>query len=80
MRLALLFLGVGLTSSASHPSDVVAYSYDAKGRLVQVQQSGGSSPESNKQYIYDKSDNRQPMTTSTVSARRAPPNAVSSAN
>lgn len=62
MKFILTIVGATLVSAAAGASEVVTYTYDAKGRLVRVQHGGGPVSGVDKQYSYDKSGNRQNAT------------------
>lgn len=68
MRFILAVAGVVLLSNAAGASEIVTYTYDAKGRLVRVQHSGGPVSGVDKQYSYDKADNRQQVAVGGASA------------
>lgn len=68
MKLILALCSAGLLSSAADASEIITYSYDAKGRLVRVQHSGGPASGVDKQYSYDKADNRQQVVVGGASA------------
>lgn len=59
MKLILALFGAGLVGTVASASEVVTYAYDAKGRLVRVQHTGGPNSGLDAQYTYDKADNRQ---------------------
>jgi len=55
----LLALSIaGLTAVAATASETITYSYDARGRLVQVKHSGTVNNNVTANYQYDKADNR----------------------
>lgn len=63
--LALAALAAAATAAASaSASETIAYSYDARGRLVSVQHSGSVNGGVATAYSYDKADNRTLKTTS----------------
>lgn len=68
MKLILALFGVGLLCSAAGASEIITYSYDAKGRLVRVQHSGGPTSGVDKQYGYDQADNRQQVVVTGASS------------
>ena len=45
-------------AAAAVAAETIAYSYDARGRLVKVQHSGSVNNEVTTNYLYDKADNR----------------------
>lgn len=55
----LAAIAVLCLAGRSEASDTVTYTYDAKGRLVRVQHSGGPAAGVDTQYTYDKAGNRQ---------------------
>jgi len=55
----LLALSVaGLTAAAAMASETISYSYDARGRLVQVKHGGSVNNNVTANYQFDKADNR----------------------
>jgi len=55
----LLALSIGaMTAVAAAASETITYSYDARGRLVQVKHSGSVNNNITANYQYDKADNR----------------------
>lgn len=67
--------------SSAVASDTVTYTYDARGRLIRVQHSGGPAAGVDKRYTYDKADNRSrvqisgaTVTLSASAATNAPGN------
>ena len=56
MVLALII--AALTAAAAMASETISYSYDARGRLVQVKHSGSVNNNVTANYQYDKADNR----------------------
>lgn len=73
MRAISVFAGavLAMLPIAAQASETVTYTYDAKGRLVRVQHSGGPISGVDKQYSYDKADNRQNVTVAGAAASRA---------
>ncbi|HEX6604206.1 MAG TPA: hypothetical protein VF027_04920 [Sphingomicrobium sp.] len=70
---AAIALGFPLpTASPAGASETIAYSYDARGRLVQVARSGTVNNGVTTSYTIDKADNRTGKTT-TGSANPPPP-------
>tara|TARA_B100000508_G_scaffold60333_1_gene47218 strand:- start:256141 stop:256341 length:201 start_codon:yes stop_codon:yes gene_type:complete len=58
MRAALLLAGVMAFSAPAFASETVTYTYDAQGRLVKVEHSGGPNDGVTTDYEYDDADNR----------------------
>jgi YD repeat-containing protein len=55
----LIALVIGaVTAAAAAASETITYSYDARGRLVQVKHSGTVNNNVTANYQYDKADNR----------------------
>ena len=52
-------LAIGLLSSGSFAAETVTYTYDAKGRLVKVERTGGPNNAKKTEYEHDKADNRK---------------------
>lgn len=61
-----------IASSAAAASETIVYTYDARGRLVQVARSGTVNNGVNTTYAYDKAHNRTIKTT-TGSPNPGPP-------
>jgi YD repeat-containing protein len=61
-----------LIPAVSHAGETLAYSYDAKGRLVKVVHSGTVNNNVQTSYSHDKADNRK-NTTTTGSSNTPPP-------
>ena len=57
---------VGL-AAAAYASETITYTYDARGRLIQVSHSGTVNNNVVTNYSYDKADNRNVVTTNGVS-------------
>ena len=53
-----------LFGAAAYAAETINYSYDARGRLVQVNRTGTINNNVVTNYAYDKADNRQNKTTS----------------
>jgi YD repeat-containing protein len=68
MLLALLISA--LTAVAATASETINYTYDARGRLVQVKHSGSVNNNVSANYTYDKADNRTAV--NVVSPNPAP--------
>jgi len=63
----LCLVAASLTATPSHASETVAYTYDAKGRLVKVERSGSANNGVKTEYEHDKADNRKRAKTTGVS-------------
>ncbi|HEY0629051.1 MAG TPA: hypothetical protein VGD23_06955 [Sphingomicrobium sp.] len=65
-RLAAIGLGINaaLAASTAGASETIAYTYDARGRLIQVQRSGTVNNGVTTSYAIDKADNRTNKATS----------------
>ena len=72
MRRSALLLALALISSAASATETVTYSYDARGRLIQVARTGTVNNGVTTVYQLDKADNRSSKTT-TGSANPGPP-------
>lgn len=74
MRILRIMVGVACAvgSAAAIAGETVAYSYDARGRLIQVTRSGTVNNGVSTSYTYDKANNRTNKTT-TGSANPGPP-------
>jgi len=57
-KVMLALLIAALTAVAATASETINYSYDARGRLVQVKHSGTVNNNVTANYQYDKADNR----------------------
>jgi YD repeat-containing protein len=67
----LIALVIGaVTAAAAVASETITYSYDARGRLVQVKHSGTVNNNVSANYQYDKADNR---TNVNVTSPNPPP-------
>ena len=55
---AVALAGACLAGAAAWASETIAYSYDARGRLVKVERSGTVNNGVRAEYQYDKGDNR----------------------
>lgn len=59
LQVLLLAAGaVAVTATSVWATETINYSYDARGRLVKVQQSGTINNNVTANYTYDKADNR----------------------
>jgi YD repeat-containing protein len=67
MRALIAILIIILLGAAAYASETITYSYDARGRLVQVSHSGSVNNNIVSNYSYDKADNRNVVTTNGVS-------------
>ncbi|AXK43549.1 hypothetical protein DVR09_08385 [Erythrobacter aureus] len=54
---------MGFPSSGAVASETVTYTYDAKGRLVKVERTGGSNNSAKTEYEHDRADNRKRVKT-----------------
>lgn len=61
---ALTLLMIGALSAPLSAAETITYTYDARGRLVQVQRTGTVNNGVNRTYTVDKADNRTNKTTS----------------
>jgi YD repeat-containing protein len=57
-KVAIALLIAALTAVAAAASETINYSYDARGRLIQVKHSGTVNNGVTANYQYDKADNR----------------------
>lgn len=72
MRALIALITLLLLGAAAYATETINYSYDARGRLVQVNHTGTVNNNVVTNYIYDKADNRQSKTT-TGSPNPGPP-------
>jgi hypothetical protein len=65
-RLAVLLAGAAVAAvpALAMAAETIAYSYDARGRLIRVERSGATANTVFTNYSYDKADNRTVKTTS----------------
>jgi YD repeat-containing protein len=63
-------LVAAIAAAAATASETITYSYDARGRLVQVKHSGSVNNNVSANYSYDKADNR---TNLNVASPNPPP-------
>lgn len=63
MRAFIAFLILILLGVAAYASETINYTYDARGRLVQVNHTGAVNNNVVTNYTYDKADNRTNKTT-----------------
>ena len=68
MTRALLVVVLGFVAVSATAAETLQYSYDAKGRLVVVEQSGVTPEPRTTSYDYDASDNRQRVTVCGVNS------------
>jgi hypothetical protein len=73
-RIAILLAGAGVAAvpALAMAAETIAYKYDARGRLVQVERSGTVNNNVATNYSYDKASNRTVKTTAG-SANPPPP-------
>lgn len=69
-KVLLALLISALTAVAATASETINYTYDARGRLVQVRHSGSVNNNVSANYTYDKADNRTAV--NVVSPNPAP--------
>jgi len=72
MRAIVVFIGLILLGAAAYAAETITYSYDARGRLIQVARTGTVNNNVTTNYVYDKADNRSTKTT-TGSPNPPPP-------
>lgn len=72
MRAFIAFLILILLGVAAYASETINYTYDARGRLVQVNHTGTVNNNVVTNYTYDKADNRTAKAT-TGSPNPGPP-------
>jgi YD repeat-containing protein len=72
MRAIVLFLSLLLLGVAAYAAETISYTYDTRGRLVQVNHTGTVNNNVVTNYMYDKADNRTNKTT-TGSPNPPPP-------
>jgi YD repeat-containing protein len=66
-KLRWLVAAGGLIATAAYATETITYTYDARGRLVQVQRSGTVNNGVNTTYTHDKAHNRTNVTTTGAS-------------
>jgi hypothetical protein len=64
LELVLIGAAVAAVPALAAASETIAYSYDARGRLIKVERSGTVNNNVVTSYTYDKADNRTNKTTS----------------
>ena len=67
LKLRWLLAAGGLVAAAAYATETITYTYDARGRLVQVQHSGTVNNGLNTTYAHDKANNRVTVTTTGAS-------------
>jgi YD repeat-containing protein len=72
MRAFFVFVLLLLLGSTAYAAETITYSYDARGRLIQVARTGTVNNNVTTNYTYDKADNRSNKTT-TGSPNPPPP-------
>lgn len=72
MRRSALLIGLVLAGSPAAATETISYSYDARGRLIQVARTGTVNSGVTTGYQMDKTDNRTAKTT-TGSPNPGPP-------
>ncbi|HEX2762955.1 MAG TPA: hypothetical protein VHM92_03785 [Allosphingosinicella sp.] len=70
--LILAAAGIAALPALAIAAETIAYSYDARGRLVKIERSGSVNNEVATNYSFDKADNRVAKTT-TGSPNPGPP-------
>jgi hypothetical protein len=63
MRSIALLIGLLLLGAAAYATETITYTYDARGRLIQVAHSGTVNNGVSTTYSYDKARNRTNKTT-----------------
>lgn len=66
-KLRWLLAASGLIAAAAYATETITYTYDARGRLVQVSYSGTVNNGLNTTYTHDKANNRTNLTTTGAS-------------
>lgn len=66
-KLRWLVAAGGLIAAVAYATETITYTYDARGRLVQVQHSGTVNNGVNTTYTHDKAHNRTNVTTAGAS-------------
>jgi YD repeat-containing protein len=72
MRAFAVLITLLLVGAAAYAAETITYTYDARGRLVQVNRTGTVNNNVVTNYTYDKADNRTNKTT-TGSPNPPPP-------
>lgn len=72
MRAILTFIMLLLLGAAVHAAETIAYTYDARGRLIKVERTGTVNNGVTANYTIDKAENRTNKTT-TGSPNPPPP-------
>lgn len=71
MRAIATFLLLLLVGAAAYAAETITYTYDARGRLIQVARTGTINNNVTTNYVYDKADNR--TTKATTGSPNPPP-------
>ena len=58
LKAALLIGAIGVAAGSAVAAETLTYRYDARGRLVKVERSGGPKSGAVTNYSYDKANNR----------------------
>jgi len=61
MRVFIALAAYALVPTAAQAGETITYTYDAKGRLVKVERSGGVNNGVKAQYTHDKANNRKTL-------------------
>ncbi|WP_342250889.1 RHS repeat domain-containing protein [Sphingomonas sp. OTU376] len=61
MRFFIALATCALVSTAAQAGETITYTYDAKGRLVKVERSGGVNNGVKAEYAHDKANNRKSL-------------------
>ncbi|MGN6850702.1 MAG: hypothetical protein ACTHJK_14705 [Sphingomicrobium sp.] len=62
-KLRWFILAAGLVGAAAYATETITYTYDARGRLIEVVHSGTVNNNVVSNYSYDKADNRTNVNT-----------------
>jgi YD repeat-containing protein len=63
MRAVIIFIGLLALGAAAYAAETISYTYDARGRLIQVSHSGSINNGHVTSYSHDKANNRTNKTT-----------------
>lgn len=66
MKALVAILLLIVLGAAAYAAETISYKYDARGRLIQVSHSGTVNNNVVTNYVYDKADNRNLVTTNGV--------------
>jgi hypothetical protein len=66
IELLLVAIGIATVPALAIASETISYTYDAKGRLIQVAHTGTVNNGVTTNYAYDRADNRNQVTTTGV--------------